>query len=49
VRNWHRRHRLNLNETLAYYDAASAARHLDIPTLVAAALFDPAGHFLKGE
>jgi len=29
-------------ETLAYYDAAIAARHLRIPTLVAAALFDPA-------
>jgi len=29
-------------DTLAYYDAASAARHLRIPTLVAAAMFDPA-------
>ena len=28
-------------ETLAYYDAASAAHFLRIPTLVAAALFDP--------
>lgn len=32
----------NVMETLAYYDAASAARYLQIPTLVAAALFDPA-------
>jgi len=32
----------NVMETLAYYDSASAARYLRIPTLVAAALFDPA-------
>lgn len=32
----------NVVETLAYYDSASAASFLGIPTLVAAALFDPA-------
>jgi len=42
VRDFQRRHAFNVMETLAYYDAASAARHLRIPTLVAAALFDPA-------
>ncbi|MDP2834176.1 MAG: acetylxylan esterase [Pseudomonadota bacterium] len=42
VRGYQRQHRFNVMETLAYYDAACAARHLDIPTLVAAALFDPA-------
>lgn len=42
VRGYQRNHRFNVMETLAYYDAASAARHLRIPTLVAAALFDPA-------
>lgn len=42
VRGYQRRHGFNVLETLAYYDAASAARHLRIPTLVAAALFDPA-------
>ena len=42
VRGYQRQHRFNLMETLAYYDAASAARFLRIPTLVAAALFDPA-------
>jgi cephalosporin-C deacetylase len=42
VRIYQRHHDFNVMETLAYYDAASAARHLRIPTLVAAALFDPA-------
>lgn len=43
VRGFQRHHpELNVLETLAYYDAASAARYLGIPTLVAAALFDPA-------
>lgn len=41
VRDYCRRHG-NVPGTLAYYDAASAARHLRIPTLVAAALIDPA-------
>jgi len=31
----------HLLDTLSYYDAASAARYLRIPVLVAAALFDP--------
>jgi cephalosporin-C deacetylase len=36
-------HRLrgNVMETLQYYDAALAARHIEVPTHVAAALFDP--------
>jgi cephalosporin-C deacetylase len=42
VQAFHRAHGFNVLETLAYYDAASAARHLRIPALVAAALFDPA-------
>lgn len=42
VRGFQRQHAFNVMETLAYYDAASAARHLRIPTLVAAAQFDPA-------
>lgn len=42
VRGYQRHHVFNVMETLAYYDAAAAARHLRIPTLVAAALFDPA-------
>jgi cephalosporin-C deacetylase len=42
VRAYQRRHRFNVIETLAYYDAAAAARFLSIPVLVAAALFDPA-------
>jgi cephalosporin-C deacetylase len=29
-------------DVLAYYDAASAARHINVPTMVAPALFDPA-------
>jgi cephalosporin-C deacetylase len=41
VRAYQRHHRFNVMETLAYYDAASAALHLNIPTLVEAALFDP--------
>lgn len=42
VRAFLRHHDFNVMETLAYYDAASAARYLSIPTLVAAALYDPA-------
>ncbi len=42
VREFQSRHEFNVMETLAYYDAASAARYLEIPTLVAPALFDPA-------
>jgi cephalosporin-C deacetylase len=42
VRKFQRQHNFNVMETLAYYDAASAARHLAIPALVAPALFDPA-------
>jgi cephalosporin-C deacetylase len=42
VRDFQRQHDFNLMETLAYYDAAAAASFLRIPTLVAAALFDPA-------
>jgi cephalosporin-C deacetylase len=41
VRNFQRQHNLNLMETLAYYDAATAACFLRIPALVAAARFDP--------
>lgn len=41
VREYHQRNG-NVMETLAYYDAATAARYLQIPTMVAAALFDPA-------
>jgi len=42
VRHYQQNHSFNVMETLAYYDAASAARFLTIPTLVAAARFDPA-------
>jgi cephalosporin-C deacetylase len=42
VRAYQRQHSFNVMETLAYYDAASSARFLRIPTLVAAARFDPA-------
>ena len=42
VRNYQRHHSFDVMETLVYYDAACAARNLRIPTLVAAALFDPA-------
>ncbi len=42
VRRFQRDHpEVNVLETLAYYDAASAAGFLRIPTLVAPALFDP--------
>jgi cephalosporin-C deacetylase len=41
VREYQQRHG-NVMEILAYYDAATAARYLQIPVLVAAALFDPA-------
>ena len=41
VRIFQRHHDFHVMDTLAYYDAASAARHLRIPVLVAAALFDP--------
>ncbi|HYE36650.1 acetylxylan esterase [Methylocaldum sp.] len=40
VRRYERRHGSVL-ETLRYYDAACAARHIHIPVHVAAALFDP--------
>jgi cephalosporin-C deacetylase len=42
VRNLQSKHGFNVMETLAYYDAATAARYLRIPTLIAAAMFDPA-------
>ena len=41
VRAYHRKHPEVL-DVLAYFDAATAARHITIPVLVAAALFDPA-------
>ncbi len=41
VRDFQRQHDFHVMDTLAYYDAASAARYLRIPVLVAAALFDP--------
>lgn len=41
VRSYHRRHS-EVTQVLAYFDAATAARHIRIPVLVAAALFDPA-------
>ena len=41
VREFERETSFHVMDTLAYYDAASAARYLRIPTLVAAALFDP--------
>lgn len=41
VRDFQRTHGFHAMHTLAYYDAASAARQLRIPVLVAAALFDP--------
>lgn len=41
VREFQRHHGFHVIDTLAYYDAASAARHLCIPVMVAAALFDP--------
>jgi cephalosporin-C deacetylase len=41
VRIFQRERGFHAMDTLAYYDAASAARHLRIPVLVAAALFDP--------
>lgn len=40
IRNYQDRHG-NVLETLCYYDAACAARHIHIPVQVAAALFDP--------
>jgi cephalosporin-C deacetylase len=42
VRIYHRRNALNILDTLAYYDAASAASFLAIPTYVAAARRDAA-------
>lgn len=42
VREYVQHHDINVMETLAYYDAASAMRYLHNPALVAAALFDPA-------
>lgn len=41
VRAFQRQHGFHVMDTLAYYDAASAARYLEIPVFVAAALFDP--------
>jgi cephalosporin-C deacetylase len=41
VRLYHREH-AEVVEVLRYFDAATAARHIRIPVLVAAALFDPA-------
>lgn len=41
VRNYQRKHG-NVLDTLRYYDAAVAAKLIDIPVQVAAALFDPA-------
>ena len=41
VRDFQRHHDFHVMDTLSYYDAAVAARHLRIPVLVAAALFDP--------
>jgi cephalosporin-C deacetylase len=41
VRAFERQHGFHAIDTLAYYDAASAACHLHIPALVAVALFDP--------
>ncbi|MDF6044643.1 acetylxylan esterase [Streptomyces sp. JH14] len=40
VRAYHREHP-EVIEVLRYFDAATAAAHLKLPTLVAAALFDP--------
>ncbi|MFF5565734.1 acetylxylan esterase [Streptomyces sp. NPDC012623] len=41
VRAYHRQHP-EVTEVLRYFDAATAATRLELPTLVAAALFDPA-------
>jgi cephalosporin-C deacetylase len=41
VRQYWRKHPEVL-DVLAYYDSASAARHVQVPTLVSPALFDPA-------
>jgi cephalosporin-C deacetylase len=41
VRRYHRRHP-EVTAVLSYFDAATAASHVRAPTLVAAALFDPA-------
>jgi cephalosporin-C deacetylase len=41
VRAYHRRHP-EVMAVLKYFDAATAARHLRIPVMVSAALFDPA-------
>ncbi|MFD9603515.1 acetylxylan esterase [Streptomyces sp. NPDC059970] len=40
VRGYHREHP-EVTEVLRYFDAATAATRLELPTLVAAALFDP--------
>lgn len=42
VRIYQRHHDWDVRQTLDYYDAAMAAGFIDIPTLVAAARFDPA-------
>ena len=39
---FHHRHHPGVLNVLAYFDAATAARHIGIPVFVAAALFDPA-------
>jgi cephalosporin-C deacetylase len=41
VRNYHRRHP-EIIDVLAYFDAATAARHITKPVFAACALFDPA-------
>jgi cephalosporin-C deacetylase len=41
VRNYHKDHP-GVTEVLAYFDAATAAQYITIPTLVTPALFDPA-------
>ncbi len=41
VRNFQCQHSFDVMNTLVYFDAATAARYLRIPVLVAAALFDP--------
>lgn len=41
VRHYHRKHP-EVMKVLAYFDSATAARHIHIPVFVAAAVFDPA-------
>ena len=42
IRTRYRRGQTEILEVLAYFDAATAARHIEIPVFVAAATFDPA-------